>query len=44
MPPGMFEPYGPPRLTLITCDGQFNDTDKTYANRLVVEASFSGTA
>jgi sortase family protein len=44
MPSGMFEPYGPPRLTLITCDGQFNDTDKTYANRLVVEASFSGTA
>ncbi|HEV2033341.1 MAG TPA: class F sortase [Candidatus Dormibacteraeota bacterium] len=44
MPPGMFEPYGPPRLTLVTCDGKFNDTNKTYANRLVVEASYVGTA
>jgi hypothetical protein len=44
MPPGMFEPYGPPRLTLVTCDGQFNDGTKTYANRLVVEASYSGAA
>ena len=42
MPPGMFEPYGPPRLTLITCDGQFNTDNKTYSSRLVVEASYAG--
>jgi sortase (surface protein transpeptidase) len=44
LPPSMFEPYGPPRLTLITCDGKFNDTNKTYASRLVVEASYVGQA
>jgi hypothetical protein len=44
MPQDMFEPYGPPRLTLITCDGQFNSDNKTYANRLVVEASYAGIA
>jgi hypothetical protein len=42
MPPGMFEPYGPPRLTLITCDGVFNDDQKTYSSRLIVEASYTG--
>jgi hypothetical protein len=42
MPPTMFEPYGPPRLTLITCDGQFNSDNKTYASRLVVEAGYAG--
>jgi Sortase domain len=42
MPPTMFEPYGPPRLTLITCDGQFNSDNKTYASRLVVEAVYAG--
>ena len=41
-PPGMFEPYGPPRLTLITCDGVFNSDQKTYSNRLFVEASYAG--
>jgi hypothetical protein len=41
-PPGMFEPYGLPRLTLITCDGVFNSDDKTYSNRLIVEASYAG--
>jgi Sortase domain len=44
MPPGIFEPYGPPRLTLVTCDGTFNDSNKTYASRLVVEASYAGVA
>ncbi len=44
MPPGMFEPYGPPRLTLITCDGKFNSDNKTYSSRLVVEASYLGQA
>jgi Sortase domain len=42
MPPNMFEPYGPPRLTLVTCDGDFNSDTKTYASRLVVEAGFAG--
>jgi hypothetical protein len=41
-PPGFAEPYGPPRLTLITCTGDFNDTSKTYSRRLVVEASYAG--
>jgi hypothetical protein len=35
---GMGEPYGQPRLTLITCTGPFDDHDKTYADRLAVEA------
>jgi hypothetical protein len=43
-PPHMFEPFGPPRLTLVTCDGAFNDTNKTYASRLMVEARYSGAA
>jgi sortase (surface protein transpeptidase) len=43
-PPGFAEPYGPPRLTLITCTGDFNDTSKTYSRRLVVEASYAGLA
>jgi hypothetical protein len=42
MPPNMFNPFGTPRLTLITCDGQFNSDNKTYASRLVVEASYAG--
>jgi hypothetical protein len=44
MPPGMYIPYGPPRLTLITCDGQFDSNNHTYSNRLVVEASYTGAA
>jgi LPXTG-site transpeptidase (sortase) family protein len=43
-PPGMGEPYGPPRLTLITCTGPFDDHYKTYADRLAVEASYAGQA
>jgi hypothetical protein len=42
VPPSMFEQAGPPRLTLITCDGQFNTDNKTYSSRLVVEASYAG--
>jgi sortase (surface protein transpeptidase) len=42
MPQDLFEPYGPARLTLITCDGQFNSDNKTYASRLVVEAGYAG--
>jgi LPXTG-site transpeptidase (sortase) family protein len=43
-PPGLGEPYGPPRLTLITCTGPFDDHYKTYADRLAVEASYAGLA
>jgi LPXTG-site transpeptidase (sortase) family protein len=41
-PPGMAEPYGPPRLTLITCTGYFNKNSYSYSERLVVEASYAG--
>jgi LPXTG-site transpeptidase (sortase) family protein len=43
-PAGLGEPYGVPRLTLITCTGPFDDHYKTYADRLVVEASYAGQA
>ena len=43
-PPGMAEPYGPPRLTLITCTGSFDANLKFYSKRLVVEASYAGLA
>jgi hypothetical protein len=41
-PTGLFQPDGPPRLSLITCSGDFNDKTKTYADRLVVEATYAG--
>jgi hypothetical protein len=41
-PTGMAEPYGPPRLTLITCTGSFDANSFSYSRRLVVEASYSG--
>lgn len=41
-PTGLFDPGGPPRLTLITCSGPFDDQNKTYADRLVVEATYAG--
>jgi LPXTG-site transpeptidase (sortase) family protein len=41
-PAGMGEPYGPPRLTLITCTGYFNKNSYSYSERLVVEASYAG--
>ena len=41
-PTGLFDTGGPPRLTLITCAGQFDAQYKTYADRLVVEASYAG--
>ena len=43
-PPGMGEPYGEPRLTLITCTGPFDGRYQTYADRLAVEASYAGLA
>ena len=41
-PVGMGEPYGPPRLTLITCTGSFDATTFSYSRRLVVELSYAG--
>jgi hypothetical protein len=41
-PPGMAEPYGPPRLTLITCTGHFDAANHYYSQRLVVEATYAG--
>jgi len=41
-PPGMGEPYGPPRLTLVTCTGHFDAANHYYSQRLVVEATYAG--
>jgi hypothetical protein len=43
-PAGMGEPYGPPRLTLITCTGSFDATTYSYSRRLAVELSYAGLA
>jgi LPXTG-site transpeptidase (sortase) family protein len=43
-PSGMAEPYGLPRLTLITCTGHFDKTSYSYSQRLVLEAHYAGTA
>jgi sortase family protein len=43
-PPGMAEPYGPPRLTLITCTGYFDQDSYSYARRLVLSAHYAGRA
>src|ERR1700682_5564975 len=41
-PPGMGEPYGVPRLTLVTCTGSFDANTFSYNKRLVVEATYAG--
>jgi hypothetical protein len=43
-PSGFAAPYGPPRLTLVTCSGDFDATTHTYSRRLVVELSYAGLA
>jgi hypothetical protein len=43
-PPGFASPYGLPRLTLVTCSGDFDDATKSYSRRLVVELSYAGLA
>jgi len=43
-PPGMAEPYGPPRLTLITCTGYFDKNNYSYSRRLVLNATYAGRA
>jgi hypothetical protein len=41
-PPGFAEPYGPPRLTLITCTGHFDADNKYYLKRLAIELRYVG--
>ena len=41
---GLAEPYGVPRLTLITCTGHFDKKNHWYSDRLVLEASYAGLA
>jgi hypothetical protein len=41
-PAGFAEPYGPPRLTLITCTGHFDADNKYYSKRLAVELRYVG--
>ena len=38
LPTGFFATDGAPRLTLVTCAGDFRSKDLTYSDRLVVEA------
>jgi hypothetical protein len=42
-PPGLADPYGPPRLTLVTCAGHFDAARYSYSSRLLVEARYAGT-
>jgi len=42
LPAGMAEPYGTPRLTLITCTGHFDQGSYSYSQRLVLEARYVG--
>ncbi len=39
--PGLAAPSGPPRLTLITCTGDFDKDRFSYSKRMVVEASYA---
>ena len=41
-PAGLADPYGPPRLTLITCTGYFDKNAYTYTSRLVLDARYVG--
>ena len=41
-PKGFAEPYGLPRLTLITCTGHFDKASYSYSERLVVETKYAG--
>jgi hypothetical protein len=42
--PGLADPYGVPRLTLITCTGHFDKKNHWFSDRLVLEASYAGLA
>jgi hypothetical protein len=41
-PAGFAEPYGPPRLTLITCTGHFDKGTYSYTDRLAVQLRYAG--
>jgi len=41
-PAGLADPYGRPRLTLITCTGTWDKQNYTYSERLLVEARYVG--
>jgi LPXTG-site transpeptidase (sortase) family protein len=41
-PRGLAEPYGIPRLTLITCTGHFDKKSFWYSDRLVLQAKYAG--
>jgi Sortase domain len=43
-PAGLADPYGPPRLTLVTCTGYFDKKNYTSSERLLVEARYAGLA
>ena len=42
-PAGLFATDGPARLTLITCTGSYDGNNQTYANRLLVDATYAGS-
>jgi sortase (surface protein transpeptidase) len=42
-PPGLFATDGPARLTLITCTGSYDGSNQTYADRLLVDATYTGS-
>jgi len=41
---GLADPYGLPRLTLVTCTGHFDKTNHWFSDRLVLEARYAGLA
>jgi LPXTG-site transpeptidase (sortase) family protein len=43
-PQGLADPYGPARLTLITCTGSFNKYTYSSSQRLLVFANYAGLA
>jgi sortase (surface protein transpeptidase) len=43
-PPGLFSGDGQPRLSLITCTGKYDRFTQTYGDRLIVEATYVGSA
>ena len=42
--PGLADPYGEPRLTLITCTGHFDKKNHWFSDRLVLQARYAGLA
>jgi hypothetical protein len=40
---GVYSRDRPARLSLITCTGRHDSLDRTYADRLIVEAVYAGS-